>query len=305
MILSEKLFRSQLKNWPVSQIKKAMGRERLKLSLESIGFYLMALAEAQERAIHLSQVYRERVAAGRYAMTYANFMAQVQSTAGLFEALFSQFNSAFKVNPSTNFNIIDSTLLTRKEAASITQKDWQKGEVTCRKKGTGKAGKPSPTLHLCGYKGLVVINSKAQVTHGELLRINESDFNLLKSPLALMAKGVLQGTLLADRGFNCKAVRQRFANIANDPYLSTLPKTRFLSPFHSKEVAAGKDLTPGEWKFYKKRWKIETVFQKLKDARGSFKLSLKGGFRLRIASALFFISLIRFNLATVKTPPKA
>ena len=65
-----------------------------------------------------------------------------------------------------------------------------------------------------------------------------------------------------------------------------------ISPFHYKSKI---QLNDKEKKFYKKRWKIETVFQKLKNPYDLFKLNLKGVKNKKILEAKLFISLINYN----------
>jgi hypothetical protein len=96
----------------------------------------------------------------------------------------------------------------------------------------------------------------------------------------------LQGFLLMDRGFSNKIVHKR---------LEKYP-VKSISPPYASQRKKGITLLPKEWKLYAKRWEIETVFQKLKDSSGDYKLTLCGANVFALLEARFILSLLKYNL---------
>lgn len=281
MNLTLNLLIRQVRLLKISQIKTIIDRKRMRFSWNEIEFYLQSLVEQSQRIIHFKEIWKNSCKALSYKLSYENFMENIALFSPLFEYLFSLINQVLGVTPSTELNIVDSTLIETKKSESIRKKDYEQNRVTYRNKKV-----------ICGEKGLAFINKKGEITYAELVNINFSDFNFLKRPKFYMAKGLMQGILLGDRGFNCKMVRDRILE-ANRQCVG-VPNTQWISPPHkkSKEI-----LSPEEWKIYNKRWSIETLFQKLKEEFGPYKLSLKGKFRPQIKQARFFICLIQYNLS--------
>jgi hypothetical protein len=162
--------------------------------------------------------------------------------------------------------------LPEKQAASIRSQDWAKHRITLRDK------KP-----ICGSKLLCLLNRFGQVYYAERININRSDHAIFKDSAYYSSK--VPGILLADRGFNNKIVRDR---------LGALPHTRFISPPHYKTKQV---LSPKESKLYKRRWRIETLFQVLKDTYGDFKLNLKSALTTKLNEAKLFATLTTYNLS--------
>lgn len=222
-------------------------------------------------------------------MTYQNFMKNMKLLSPLMKRLFFQINQEHHIKVSRLLNIVDSTLIEEKLSQFIQQKDWDLNRVTTRL-NTSKDKK-----YMCGSKGLLFINRFNQIYHAEFLNINDSDQNILKSIYSMPSK--IQGIFLADRGFTSKIVRDRFSQHKNDIFNQTKIMARLISPYHYKEKLK---LTSKEWKLYKRRWKIETLFQRLKYHYSNNKLNLKGKYSTTIKQAKFYTTLIIHNLSTIK-----
>lgn len=271
-----------------SKTKSLLGRERLRLTKSQITFYLMVLWNHQIQHVRFSFLYRQ----ANLGTTYAGFMKNVTTVGPLMAYLFEQHKKETSIDFSSIINSIDTTLLAQKRPEFITQKDWAKGKVTIRSKNKVKT-------YICGQKGLVVRNRQGCIVAADLLKINHSDFNILKNPLLWYRKGLDKGFLLADRGFNSKKVRKRFSDLKANPLLFGLPaqfcfKAKLLSPPHVKELV---QLSPKERRLYKRRWKIESLFQELKDSYNPFKLDLTGARTPRLVRAKFFVSCLAYNLS--------
>ncbi len=117
----------------------------------------------------------------------------------------------------------------------------------------------------------IFINKQWFITHYEYLNINESDVNILKS--SAQYRPFLKGLVLADRGFASKLVRQRLDNDKNNIFNYERTYCRFISPHRKSEK---KQLNLKERRIYRKRWTIETLFQKLKDKFEDCNLDLTG-----------------------------
>jgi hypothetical protein len=190
------------------------------------------------------------------------------------------------IKPSKLLNIIDSTLIDEKKSNFITQKDWNLNRVTTRIKNNNK-------FRFCGSKGLIFINRFNQVYCADLININHSDMNILKD--LTQYKCQLKGILLADRGFSNKLVRQRLSLDKNNIFDYGKTYCNLISPYRKSEKNY---LTKKEIKLYKRRWKIETLFQKLKDNYSDNKLNLTGKYNKSLKQAKFYSTLIIHNLLT-------
>jgi Transposase DDE domain len=100
---------------------------------------------------------------------------------------------------------------------------------------------------------------------------------------------LLGKVLLADRGFNNKNVQERVKTF----------DCQLISPNHYKVVEKTGKYFDKDWyiNIYKRRWKIETIFQKMKNNYSDFKLNLKGKYTSRLKEAKFFLCIIDYNLS--------
>ena len=203
----------------------------------------------------------------------------------LFKHLFYLFNKITNIKASKLLNMIDSTLIPEKDSNFINNKDWSSGRVTTR-------GLKQDKTHICGSKGFFMINREGKIYHLERLNINYSDQNYLKNPYFLLNK--LKGIVLADRGFSNKAVRERLEHNKTDIFNYDKPVCRLISPYRVNQL---KKLTTKERKIYRKRWKIETMFQILKDSHSNIKLNLKGKYTSKLKEAKLFACAINYNLS--------
>lgn len=273
MILTQTMIEKQLRRL---NLKVVLGRQRLRLSLQELSFYCCAILEQVQTQTTFQSIHLRLQGEGATPVQYSTFMHHVQTCAKLLPILFNEVNQTLGIKPSSLYNIVDSTLIPEKEEKYITAQDWGKNRVTTRVVQKNK-------IHICGSKGLVFLNRKHQVTQAQILPINTSDQNIFKDPLLYLRQ--LDGVLLADRGFNSALVRSR---------IQAVSRCRFISPYLKKQKV---QLTQKEQKFYKRRWAIETVFQKLKHVWSETQLNLRGKYSRTLKKAQFYSTLTLYNLA--------
>ena len=120
---------------------------------------------------------------------------------GLVAPLFDVLEARYRAQNGINFDhktIADSSPMPSKEEASITQKDWDRGNVTVRGKGKDK-------YFVCGEKLLTLTNSLGQIVRSGLLSsINSSHANVFKQSMAWATRGLRDGILLIDKGLSNK-----------------------------------------------------------------------------------------------------
>lgn len=262
------------------EIKSIIGRQRLKFTYEDIVFYVQIIFEHslnQKTFKNLHKAYKVKV-------QYSVFMKNIAIFSSLFKFLFHQINKLLNIQPSKLINMVDTTLIEEKKHQFIHQKDWDLNRVTTRIKDNIK-------LRICGSKGLIFLNRFNQIYSAHLLNINHSDQNILKDHTFYLKE--LRGILLADKGFSNKAVRQRLEGIKSSVFLDKKPICRIITPYHYKEKST---LSVKEKRLYKRRWKIETVFQNIKHNYSNNKLNLTGKYCKNIKGAKFYSTLINFNL---------
>lgn len=286
-MITRSLLEKQLSSWTPAEFKTAIGRERLRFSKTQAVDYLWALAQQ-----HLNQTTMKALWLAQYQeklrISYEGFMKNVQVWAKLWPRLFRDITKSLGITSSPMLNIIDSTLLPVKTERAITQKDWSTpGRVVSRtqKNSNGTLEKRA----ICGWSGLTIINRQGQISHAQIDAITTSDANVLKQPFLWLRQNIIRGLILADKGFSNKTVRERL-----DAWKSQGYPCRLVSPYHAKSK---EQLTDKEWRLYRLRWFIETVFQKLKDPLGPYKLMLRGAKTVARQHAQFFISLTAYNLA--------
>ena len=278
-----------INNLSKKELKSILGRERLKFSNKEIIYYLRLIYEHNVDNKTFSSLFLKY----KPHIKYSCFMSNIALFSKLFKHLFNSINESLKIIPSKLFNIVDTTLIEEKRSKYITKKDWDLSRVTTRTKDTVKD-------YTCGSKGLIFINRFRQIYSAKLMNINYSDQNILKDYTNYLSS--LKGFLLADRGFSNKAVRERLKLISDKDSIENMFKKpeqiincKLISPYHYKE---DKKLTTKEWKLYKRRWKIETIFQKIKHNYSETKLNLTGKYSKTLKTAKFYATLIAFNLST-------
>jgi hypothetical protein len=267
------------------EIKHIIGRDRLKFTYSEIIDYVQMIFAHSQTQQSFKRIYK----IGKYKIKYSCFMSNIQLFSKLFKFLFHKINEDLCIKPSKLLNIVDTTLIEEKKVNFINQYDWDSGRVTTR---TNKQNKNK--LYTCGSKGLIFLNRFGQIYSANLLNINHSDQNILKDFSFYIKE--LKGILLADRGFSNKSVRERLRFIKNSIFETNKPICRLISPYHVKQNIK---LTNKERKIYKKRWKIETVFQNIKHNYSENKLNLSGKYHKSIKGAKFYSTLIQFNFSTV------
>lgn len=274
-----------VKNLQNKEIKMLIGRSRLKFTKKQILSYVFVIFE---HSLH-HRTFKKLHQIHRFTNEYSVFMKNVALFSKLFKYLFNQINHLACIQSSSLYNCVDTTLIEEKQSEFITPKDWKQGRVTTRKNKL-----TSEKTHICGSKGLIFMNRFKQIYRADLLDINDSDQNILKDCSVYLKD--LKGFLLADRGFSNKAVRARLNGVQTSIFQTSVQRCRLISPYHYKE---NKTLTNKEKKLYKRRWKIETLFQSLKHHYAEQKLHLKGKYKRQIKRAKFYSTLMAYNLSTI------
>ena len=273
---------NSLKN---KEIKSIIGRFRLKFTYKEINDYVQIIFAHSQTQKSFKSIYKK----SKFKIKYSCFMSNIQLFSKLFRFLFYKLNEKLSIKPSKLLNMVDTTLIEEKKLNFINQHDWDSGRVTTRINKKNKI-----KTYTCGSKGLVFLNRFGQIYSANLLNINYSDQNILKDFSFYIKE--LNGILLADRGFSNKAVRERLNHIKTSVFETNKPLCRLISPYNVKQNIK---LTDKERKLYKRRWKIETVFQNIKHNYSENKLNLTGKYNNLTKGAKFYSTLINFNLSTI------
>ena len=273
---------NSLKN---KEIKSIIGRVRLKFTYKEINDYEQIIFAHSQTQKSFKSIYKK----SKFKIKYSCFMSNIQLFSKLFRFLFYKLNEKLSIKPSKLLNMVDTTLIEEKKLNFINQHDWDSGRVTTRINKKNKI-----KTYTCGSKGLVFLNRFGQIYSANLLNINYSDQNILKDFSFYIKE--LNGILLADRGFSNKAVRERLNHIKTSVFETNKPLCRLISPYNVKQNIK---LTDKERKLYKRRWKIETVFQNIKHNYSENKLNLTGKYNNLTKGAKFYSTLINFNLSTI------
>ena len=273
---------NSLKN---KEIKSIIGRVRLKFTYKEINDYVQIIFAHSQTQKSFKSIYKK----SKFKIKYSCFMSNIQLFSKLFRFLFYKLNEKLSIKPSKLLNMVDTTLIEEKKLNFINQNDWDSGRVTTRINKKNKI-----KTYTCGSKGLVFLNRFGQIYSANILNINYSDQNILKDFSFYIKE--LNGILLADRGFSNKAVRERLNHIKTSVFETNKPLCRLISPYNVKQNIK---LTDKERKLYKRRWKIETVFQNIKHNYSENKLNLTGKYNNLTKGAKFYSTLINFNLSTI------
>ena len=273
---------NSLKN---KEIKSIIGRVRLKFTYKEINDYVQIIFAHSQTQKSFKSIYKK----SKFKIKYSCFMSNIQLFSKLFRFLFYKLNEKLSIKPSKLLNMVDTTLIEEKKLNFINQHDWDSGRVTTRINKKNKI-----KTYTCGSKGLVFLNRFGQIYSANLLNINYSDQNILKDFSFYIKE--LNGILLADRGFSNKAVRERLNHIKTSVFETNKPLCRLISPYNVKQNIK---LTDKERKLYKRRWKIETLFQNIKHNYSENKLNLTGKYNNLTKGAKFYSTLINFNLSTI------
>ncbi len=273
---------NSLKN---KEIKSIIGRVRLKFTYKEINDYVQIIFAHSQTQKSFKSIYKK----SKFKIKYSCFMSNIQLFSKLFRFLFYKLNEKLSIKPSKLLNMVDTTLIEEKKLNFINQHDWDSGRVTTRINKKNKI-----KTYTCGSKGLVFLNRFGQIYSANLLNINYSDQNILKDFSFYIKE--LNGILLADRGFSNKAVRERLNHIKTSVFETNKPLCRLISPYNVKQNIK---LTDKERKLYKRRWKIETLFQNLKYQYSENKLNLSGKYKKQLKGAKFYSTLIQYNFSTI------
>lgn len=272
--ITQNLFSDYLFSINISHLKSILKLQRLKTNRVVISFYLYCIylhykEQKTFKYIHKHYFFK------KYKVKYSAFMHSIKLYSVLIKYQHKYICLKRKFFP-TVVNIVDSTLIEEKQSKFIISNDYKNSRVTVRNKEK-----------ICGSKGLCFLNSDLKIYHAQLLNINISDQNILKD--SAIYYNLLGKVLLADRGFNNKNVQARVKTF----------DCQLISPNHYKVVEKTGKYFDKDWyiNIYKRRWKIETVFQKMKNNYSDFKLNLKGKYTSRLKEAKFFLCIIDYNLS--------
>jgi len=270
MIITQKKFLAILQTLSIREIRHQLGRIRLKFTLQEIAFYLEQL--------HLHQAHRVTLKAlwikSETGHSYQSFCQNLDLCAKLSGLVFIQFNRTSRIEPSSLYNVIDTSLIPTKKPQHLSKKDFDQGKVTVRQGLEGK-------LFVHGLKWLAVVNRQGLIVKSQTLGINTPDIDVTKNPYQY---GLPKGILLADKGFNSKEVRSRLQGCS----------IRLISPFKSNQT---QQLSDKERRLYARRWSIETVFQTLKHDYGAFKLGTSSRYTLQKQKAVLTLAALSYNLS--------
>ena len=269
-------------------LRRQIHRSRLKFNIRELAFYLFCIIEHNQGRETFKHMHRRLFKDERLNITYSTFMSNIKTVSPLMGFIFNEFNKSNHVKAGI-LNIVDTTLIEEKQAKHINGVDWQRERVTTR-------GKDASKYHVCGSKGLVFINRSNLVYFAKLLPINTSDQNILKDTCHY--DHALKGIVLADRGFNNKLLRERLQEHKNDIWNIRGPDCRLISPYVKKSKT---QLTPKEKKLYKRRWRIETVFQKVKDCYSQSSLQMHGRYNKELKKAKFYTTWLIYNFNTLQS----
>ena len=273
---------NSLKN---KEIKSIIGRVRLKFTYKEINDYVQIIFAHSQTQKSFKSIYKK----SKFKIKYSCFMSNIQLFSKLFRFLFYKLNEKLSIKPSKLLNMVDTTLIEEKKLNFINQHDWDSGRVTTRINKKNKI-----KTYTCGSKGLVFLNRFGQIYSANLLNINYSDQNILKDFTFYLKE--LKGILLADRGFSNKSIRERLKSFKTNVFIANQSLCRLISPYQYKQNI---QLTEKERKLYKRRWKIETLFQNLKYQYSENKLNLSGKYKKQLKGAKFYSTLIQYNFSTI------
>ena len=178
-IISQKFLLQQVKSIGKRQIKFLISRQRLKFSYSQISTYLWCFFKHQSQQLNFKIMYIKFKS--KLKTTYQTFMHNILVLSPLIKFIFYAINKQFNIKVSSLFNIVDSSLINLKNPESIKQKDYNLNNVTTRIKEKIK-------IHICGVKLLLFINRFSKIYYAEILNINYSDHNILKSSALYQSK---------------------------------------------------------------------------------------------------------------------
>lgn len=274
-----------------SDLKQVLKKQRLKWSMDRYHYFLMQshrLFAEQKTCLALWEAHVLEWVEEK-ALTYKGFWKAMKHVEPLWKHFFfKEASLKAQVKPGS-LVILDTTLLSTKHEGSIRSKDHQAGNVTVRPlKRKKKAGEKPKKSYICGKKGFFMLLENGCIAHEELANINTYDGQWVAHPFWFVQKGYRQHVFLADAGFASREKRRRW-KAAN---VSFKVENQLIMPYSKKSKT---QLTPEEWAVYKNRWKIETLFQKLKHERGDFRLSLRWRKTESHQQAQFYWACWRWN----------
>lgn len=145
-IITQEYVKKQVANWNIREIKFYINRQRLKFTKQEISLYLYILLKHTYDNKYLLTYYKNNKKL-KNLITDKGFYKNLLTLSPLIKLLYLKINNKHNIKPTNDYNIVDSTLLSFKQSAFITQNDWKNNKVTTRVKDKIKT-------YTCGYKGL-------------------------------------------------------------------------------------------------------------------------------------------------------
>lgn len=265
----KEILLSQYDKLNILEKKLILNRFRLRLTNTEIKFLISVLVNHFENKKYFKKIYFENF--DSINCTYQNFMKKIKTITPLFEFLFNRVTrqNVMQNKQDSKLRIVDSSLISCLKPCSLNMK--HKGDVTIRK------DQQNNKIYIAGVKLFTILNDDGKIIKANVFNINFPDIKYLKENI-LFFKGM---TVLADRGFNSTFLQ------------NNLKTFNLISPHTGKNC---KKLNYEEKVLYKKRWKVEVLYKKLKDLYGDYKLNPSFRYNLNIIKAEIFYNLLKFNL---------
>lgn len=262
---------SQYDKLKIFEKKFLLKRLRLRLTNMEMKYFISILVEHFEHKKYFKEIYKRDF--GNFDFlncNYQNFMKKIKVVSPIFEFLFNRISRLIlnKKEEST-IKIVDSSLISCLKQNSLRIK--HKGDVTVRK------DQQNHKIYIAGVKLFTVLNEDGKIIKADVKNINFPDITYLKENVLFFKNS----DLLADRGFNSTFLQ------------NNLKTFNLISPHTGRKC---KRLTEKEKVLYKKRWKVEVLYKKLKDQYGNYKLNPSFRYNKGIIKAEIFYNLLKFNL---------
>lgn len=282
-IIPYEFYVEQVKSLSFSQIKSILSRSRLKFSKELIAKYLYLLDFHNYHKISLLDLYNKQELQENIDCCYSNFCRNLDTISKLMPYIFNYFNSKNNIKKTSNYGIVDTTIIEKKKSSNILESDFTKNDVTSRFKNKCKSHK----IYYCGYKLLCFLNENKLCYGLNLLNINYSDMNILKDS-ALYKDKVENIKILADRGIGHNKTKKRLLTFNSE----------LIFPKRKSQQKNKDDWIDEKHKvIYKNRWKIEMCFNEVKNPYGIIRLDLTyKKLSESVRKAKIYLSLLKYNL---------
>ena len=281
-ILSWSVISRQVEAFSDVEMRKLLGRKRLRVSRHQIAKYVFAIAEQQRLGLSLKAMWRRR---GRsfWNVDYAGLQAGTVLVAPLGEAMLLQWLRVEGVG-FNELTSLDTSLIPSKKEHCMTDRDWEEGRATRRPKQ--RKGAKGQVVDIIGRKLLTAMNGQRFIVHAQALPINLPDVVLLLDTAFWQGVGMRHTVLLVDKGFPSRRVRDAWGK-AN----ATGTNVRIVSPPKGKHEW----LPKADAARYRERWHQEVAYCRIKDHQGHIRLNLTRVRRLDLQDCRIFLAVLAYN----------